>query len=232
MDEIISLKDITKIYSTDGQFVALSEVSLSVKKGEFLIIMGRSGCGKSTLLHIMSCLDSPTKGDVYVCGVKTNGLAENEIAKIRREGFGFVFQAFNLIPNLDALRNVALPMMFDGVEKTEREEKAKQLLEEMDLGKKIYNFPNEMSGGEKQRVAIARALANNPEIIVADEPTGNLDSLSAKHVLEIFDNLHKKQKKTLIVVTHEQYVAELGERTIFMKDGKIENNEKIKGKIK
>lgn len=232
MKEAIRLKNVKKIYASDGQCAALNGVSITVEKEEFLVIMGRSGSGKSTLLHIMGCLDSPSEGEVYISGVKTSEMNENELAEIRRKKIGFVFQAFNLIPNLDALRNVALPMMFEGIAREGREKKAKELLESVDLGNKLRNYPNQMSGGERQRVAIARALANDPEIIVADEPTGNLDSASAKHILEIFDKLHRKERKTVVVVTHEQYVAELGEKIIFMKDGKISGDGKIGGKSK
>ena len=231
-EEAIRLKDVKKIYSADGKAAALNGVSFVVEKREFLIIMGRSGSGKSTMLHMMGCLDTPTEGEVYIGGIKTTDLGPEELARIRREKIGFVFQAFNLVPNLDATRNVALPMMFEGVPKPERERRARELLEMVGLADHVDSYPNEMSGGEKQRVAIARALANDPEIIVADEPTGNLDSVSARQGLEIFDDLHRKRGKTIVVVTHEQYVADMGERMVFMQDGKISESGRIEGKRK
>lgn len=231
MVDIISLKEIKKTYAVNGGFAALDNISLSIEKEEFVVIIGRSGSGKSTLLHIMGCLDSPTEGEVYICGTKTNTLSNDEIAEIRRKKIGFVFQAFNLIPNLDVLGNVAIPLMFDGVPKSEREERAKKMLESVGLAERLYYYPNKLSGGEKQRVAIARALINNPEIIIADEPTGNLDSISANNVLEIFAELHKKQKKTIIIVTHEEYVVKFAERVFCIKDGKL-TDYKYEGKKK
>jgi len=229
--DTIRLNNVKKWYP-DGNFKALDGVTVSVKKEEFLVIRGRSGSGKSTLLHMMGCLDRPTDGDVYINGMKTSDLSEDELAAVRRKTMGFVFQAFNLVPTLDALHNVAMPMMFEGIGKPEREERAETLLESVGLGSKIHSYPNELSGGEKQRVAIARALANDPEIILADEPTGNLDSVSAKQVLEVFDEFHHKRNKTVVVVTHEEYVAEMAERTLYMKDGKISQYSELKGKVK
>ena len=230
-EALIRLKGVKKSY-IDHDFTALDGVDLEIKRKEYLVIMGRSGSGKSTMLHMLGCLDTPTEGSVYVDNVKTSALGQEELAKVRREKIGFVFQAFNLIPNLNVVQNVALPMFFAGMGKAERTKRAKCLLERVGLGSKVDNYPNELSGGEKQRVAIARALANNPEIILADEPTGNLDSTSAELVLDILDELHEKEGKTLVIVTHEKYVAERGERIIFMKDGKIDNIGKAAGKIK
>lgn len=228
-EEVIKLKSVKKIY-LDGKFAALNGVDLSIRKREYVVVMGRSGSGKSTLLHLMGCLDTPSEGQIYISGVKTSEMSEDELARIRREKIGFVFQSFNLIANLDALRNVALPMMFEGISKEEREKRAKALLEDVGLANHIYSYPNEMSGGERQRVAIARALANEPEIILADEPTGNLDSVSAEQVLNIMDKLHEKIGMTVVIVTHEKYVAERGERIITMKDGIANEGMKIKGR--
>jgi len=227
----ITLKGVKKSYQ-EGMFRALDGVSVSVKKEEFLVIRGRSGSGKSTLMHIMGCLDQPSEGEVYIDEIKTSDMDDDELARLRRKKMGFVFQAFNLIPTLDALHNVAMPMMFEGIGKSEREERAAELLESVGIGSKIRSYPNELSGGEKQRVAIARALANDPDIILADEPTGNLDSVSAKQVLEVFDEFHHKHGKTIVVVTHEEYVAEMAERTLYMKDGKISQYSELKAKVK
>jgi putative ABC transport system ATP-binding protein len=227
---VVEVRGVRKVYM-DGKFVALDGVDLDVKKEEFLVIMGRSGSGKSTLLHLIGCLDTPTSGTIRIGGVETGKMINGELALIRRRKIGFIFQTFNLVPNLTAQQNVALPLLFDNVPKAEREEKAAKMLDSVGLALKYGNYPNEMSGGERQRVAIARALINDPEIIVGDEPTGNLDSASAKQVLEIMNDLHDKKKKTVVLVTHEQYVADLGERVIYMRDGKI-TDEKIAGKIK
>ncbi|MCX6777757.1 MAG: ABC transporter ATP-binding protein [Candidatus Micrarchaeota archaeon] len=207
-------------------FSALEDITMSIPRGEWISIMGRSGSGKSTLLHIMGCLDIPTEGRVYINGIDTSEMDSNELARVRRENLGFVFQQFHLIPTLTALQNVALPMMFTGTPKAEREERAAKILDSLGLAERMTHLPNELSGGEKQRVAIARSLANNPEIILADEPTGNLDTRAGEELLKIFGSLHKKENKTLIVVTHDKDVAAKGEKVIYMQDGQL-----VKGKI-
>jgi len=229
MQDVIRFDHVKRVYR-DGRFTALDDVSLGVRKGEFLVVMGRSGSGKSTLLHLMGLLDSPTEGHIYVDGVDTAGLSAEELARLRRQKVGFVFQTFNLVPNIDAVANVALPMMFAGVGKRLREKKATWLLGSLGLGDKLRSYPNEMSGGERQRVATARALANDPEVILADEPTGNLDSASAKQVLDVFGRLHDTGRKTIVVVTHEEYVAALGERIVYLKDGRISPDGKLRGR--
>jgi ABC-type lipoprotein export system ATPase subunit len=225
--DAIRLEGVGKRYEMgDAGFNALKSITLSIPRGEWISIMGRSGSGKSTLLHIMGCLDIPSEGRVYINGIDTSDMDSNELARVRRENLGFVFQQFHLIPTLTALQNVALPMMFTNNPKKEREEKAAGILESLGLGGRMTHLPNEMSGGEKQRVAIARSLANNPEIILADEPTGNLDTKAGEELLKIFDRLHQKEKKTLIVVTHDKEVAAKGEKTIYMQDGQM-----MKGRI-
>jgi len=219
---LFELKDVWKIYKMKGvETQALRGVSVKVKKGEYIAIIGPSGSGKSTLMHIMGCLDTPTRGKVYIEDKEVSKLSEDELAKIRRKKIGFVFQAYNLIPGLTAIENVALPMRFDGKSKKESLVKAKKLLERVGLGKRLHHKPNEMSGGEQQRVAIARALINNPEAILADEPTGNLDTKSGREIFELLEELHRKLKKTIVIVTHDINLARRAHREVKIKDGKI-----------
>jgi len=200
--------------------VALKNVNLRINKGEYIAVLGPSGSGKSTLLHMMGILDVPTSGKIYIEGREVSQLSEDERARIRGKKIGFVFQLFNLIPSLTALENAALPMMVYGVEKEERERRARELLEKLGLGERLNHKPSELSGGQRQRVAIARALANNPEVILADEPTGNLESKSGHEVVEIFTKLNK-EGKTVVVVTHDEDIAKHARRIIRIKDGEV-----------
>ncbi|VVB65344.1 putative ABC transporter ATP-binding protein [Candidatus Gugararchaeum adminiculabundum] len=226
--KIISLKGVTKTYKADGvSFDAVRGVDLDIIEGERISIMGPSGSGKSTLMHMVGLLDVPTKGHIYINGEDVSKKSENELAYIRGKTIGFVFQSFYLVPSLNALENVALPMMFYRIEKEEREKRAKEILKEFGIGEKLANYPNQLSGGQRQRVAIARSLANDPKIILADEPTGNLDSKSGEEVLKVFDDLHQREGRTLVTVTHERYVAERAERIVHIRDGLIEKIEKV-----
>jgi len=223
MKIVIECKNVWKIYNpyTPAEVKALRGVNLSVKRGEFIAIMGSSGSGKSTLLHCIGCLDTPTRGKILIEGVDVSKLDEKELALLRRYKIGFVFQFFNLISNLTALQNVELPMVFAGVSQNKRRERAIELLKMVGLGKRLNHKPNELSGGEQQRVAIARALANNPSIILADEPTGNLDSRSGEEVMNIFVKLNKNEGRTILIVTHEPYIAKKAKRIVKIKDGRI-----------
>ncbi len=220
---MIECKDITKIYKT-GTFetVALKEVSLKINDGEFVAIIGPSGCGKSTLMHILGCLDTPTSGKYYFEGQDISQLPDDELANIRKNKIGFVFQMFNLLPRATVLRNVMLPLIYADVPKQEREKKAVKVLKDSAFPERFWHhLSNQLSGGMMQRVAIARALINDPKVIFADEPTGNLDSKSGEIVLQTFQKLHQEQKRTIILVTHEKYIAEKAERVISLKDGEI-----------
>jgi putative ABC transport system ATP-binding protein len=220
--DVIVCKNLWKIFNegTHAEVKALQGIDLKIKKGEFVAIMGSSGSGKSTLLNCISCLDIPTKGKIFIDGKDISKLGENRLAYIRREKIGFVFQTFNLIPSLTAMQNVELPMVFKGTDKTTRIKCAEQLLKEVGLEKRESHKPSELSGGEIQRVAIARALANNPSFIVADEPTGNLDSKSGVEIIKIFKKLNK-DGKTIIMVTHDPKIGAWAKRIIKLQDGKI-----------
>lgn len=221
MENLIELQTLEKEYDLGlVKLHVLRGINLKIKKSEIVAIMGPSGSGKSTMLHMLGCLDRPTKGKVIIDGVDVSKLSEDELAKIRREKIGFIFQFFYLIPSLTALKNVELPMTFLGSIK-DKEKKSKELLKMVGLQDRMYHRPNQMSGGESQRVAIARALANDPQIILADEPTGNLDSKSGKEVMEILIKLNKERGVTLILVTHDPSIARHAERIINLKDGMI-----------
>lgn len=225
---LISLKNIVKTYNVGkpNELEILHGINLEVNDGDFVAIVGASGSGKSTLMNIVGVLDKPTRGEYTLDGIHVNSLDDSELSEIRNTKIGFVFQTFNLIPRLSALRNVELPMAYGGIHRKEREKRAKELLEMVGMEKRIKHMPNELSGGEKQRIAIARAMANNPAIILADEPTGALDSVTSRHVMNIFHELHDKQQKTIIVITHSPDVARECETIITIKDGNIIDRQK------
>ncbi|MCH7605475.1 ABC transporter ATP-binding protein [Patescibacteria group bacterium] len=225
---MIEIKDVTKTYhSGNVETKALKSVSFNINKGEFVAIMGPSGSGKSTLMHILGALDSPTSGRYSLDEQDVSELTDEELADIRKDKIGFVFQSFNLLPRATVLRNVALPLIYTGVGKTERDEKAKKALASAGLTSEHWlHLSNQLSGGQMQRVAIARALVNDPAIILADEPTGNLDTKTGELVLSSFQELNE-QGRTIILITHERYVAEHAARIISIRDGMIESDEKV-----
>lgn len=223
--EVVRLEAVSKVYGLgDVEIKALDGVDFNICNGEYVSIMGPSGSGKTTLLDIMTTMLKPTTGNVFIEGVNTTKMTNSELASFRGKKIGFIFQTFNLLPKLSALENVMTPMWINGVPRDEREDRAKALLEEVSLGDRLYNRPNQLSGGQKQRVAIARALALNPTVIVADEPTGNLDSKSGAHVMEILGDLHKVEKRTVVIVTHDESIGKKAERRISIKDGRIEGS--------
>ncbi len=226
---MIECKNITKIYKTEaGETPALKGVSFAIKDGEFLAIMGPSGSGKSTLMHILGCLDTPTSGGYLLDNRDVSTLSDDELADIRKDKIGFVFQSFNLLPRTTVLRNVVLPLVYAGISRDEREKRAKTALQNAGLQEShFYHLSNQLSGGQIQRVAIARALVNNPSLILADEPTGNLDTKTGEIVLHTFQELNEKQKRTIILITHERYVAEHADRIIDIRDGLIVEDEKV-----
>ena len=205
---------------------ALNDVSFEVSKNEFLALMGASGSGKSTLMNLIGCLDTATSGSYNLNGTNVKKMNENDLANVRNKEIGFIFQTFNLLPRYTALENVMLPLIYAGIKKEEREEMAKEVLGNVGLSDRVTHKPNELSGGQRQRVAIARALVNNPSIILADEPTGNLDSKTSVEIMKLFQEIHKKGN-TIILVTHEEDIAAYAERIIRLKDGVIESDKKI-----
>jgi putative ABC transport system ATP-binding protein len=226
MAVIIEVSHITKIYRNDSvETVALDDVSFGIKKGEFVAIMGPSGSGKSTLMHILGALDKPTDGAYVLDGKDISKFSDDQLAEIRNTKIGFVFQAFNLLPRTTALKNVMLPLIYAGVNKGEREKKARELLGMVGLADRIDFYPNQLSGGQQQRVAIARSLAINPSLILADEPTGNIASAQAEEIMKIFQNLNAKGH-TIVMITHESDIAEYAERVIHLRDGRIVNEVK------
>ena len=223
--EIIKTEGLVKDYELGKIKVrALNGVDLSIEAGEFVAIMGPSGSGKSTLMHIIGCLDSPTEGDYYLDGTLVSKMSRNELAAIRNAKIGFVFQSFNLLPHLNILKNVELPLMYAGLGAKRRALKAREILDSVGLSDRLRHKPGELSGGQRQRVAIARAIVNDPSIVLADEPTGNLDSTSGGDILEIFEQLHR-QGNTMIMVTHDAAVAARADRIIMIHDGKIKDGD-------
>jgi putative ABC transport system ATP-binding protein len=218
---MIEVKEITKVYKVGDQEVrALNGVSMQIKDGEMVAIMGPSGSGKSTLMAILGCLDVPTDGKYYIDNQEVEKMSENQLANLRAHKIGFVFQQFNLLPRTSALENVMLPLVYDGLNSRQRVERAKEALEIVGLSDRMYNHPNQLSGGQQQRVAIARALVNEPAILLADEPTGNLDSKTGAEIIAIFQKLHKDRHQTVVYVTHDAFTARHTERIIHIADGR------------
>lgn len=228
---MIQLKDISKLYRIGTETIhALHSISLEIKKNEYVALMGPSGSGKSTLMNILGCLDSPNTGEYLLNGKTVSKMTDKQLASVRNKEIGFVFQTFNLLPRSTALDNVALPLVYAGFNKTKRLEKAKKVLEDVGLADRIKHKPNELSGGQRQRVAIARALVNNPSIILADEPTGNLDSKTSNEIMHLLEEIHR-QGNTIILVTHEEEIAKHAHRIIRLRDGKIEADIKNMEKV-
>jgi putative ABC transport system ATP-binding protein len=228
-DNILETKQITRVFRNNGSEVhALRGINLTVKQGELVAVMGPSGCGKSTLLHILGVLDSPTSGEVLVGGKRIDQMSEKQRAILRRDQIGFVFQAFNLIGNLSVLDNVELPGLLGGVSAAQTRQRRQELLSKLGISEKARNVPAQLSGGEKQRVALARALINKPVVLLADEPTGNLDSKSAFEVMRLLRQTHE-QGQTVLVVTHDPNVASIAQRVIFMRDGQITHESILEG---
>ena len=226
MSGIISVKDLRKTYVMGTEKVhALKSITLDIHKNEYVALMGPSGSGKSTLMNLLGCLDTPTDGNFFLNNIDVSKMDDGELAEVRNRQIGFVFQTFNLLPRLSSLENVALPLVYAGVSKSERLEKASKALEAVGLGDRMGHRPNELSGGQRQRVAIARALVNDPAIILADEPTGNLDTKTSIEIMDIFHNLHV-QGNTIILVTHEPDIAEYSHRIIRLRDGLVEKDER------
>ena len=224
MEPLITIKDIGRKYVIGTEVIhAIKSVSLTINKGEFVALMGPSGSGKSTLMNILGCLDTPSKGEYILNGINVSQMSENELAEVRNSEIGFVFQTFNLLPRNSALDNVALPLVYAGISKEKRMERARQTLENVGLGHRVDHRPNELSGGQRQRVAVARALINNPSIILADEPTGNLDTKTSIEIMGLIEDIHDKGN-TIILVTHEEDIAMHAHRIVRMRDGLIEND--------
>ncbi|MEZ7940682.1 MAG: ABC transporter ATP-binding protein [Flavobacteriales bacterium] len=228
MSDLIRVENIFKIYKVGNQVVkALNGFSLSVSENEYVALMGPSGSGKSTLMNVLGCLDSPTSGKFYLNGPDVSSLVDDELAEIRNKEIGFIFQTFNLLPRYTALDNVTLPLIYNGTSKAERIKRGKEVLDQVGLADRMDHRPNELSGGQRQRVAIARALVNRPSIILADEPTGNLDSQTSYEIMELFDDI-QKSGNTIILVTHEEGIANYAHRIVRLRDGVLESDQKNK----
>jgi len=224
-ETIIQTNNISRVYRMGSETIhALRSITITIQKGEYVAFMGPSGSGKSTLMNIIGCLDTPTGGDYILNGKNVSKMTDNELAEIRNKEIGFVFQTFNLLPRSSSLENVALPLVYAGVGKTERENRARKALENVGLGNRVDHKPNELSGGQRQRVAVARALINNPSIILADEPTGNLDTKTSVEIMGLLEEIHAKNN-TIILVTHEEDIALHAHRIVRMRDGLIESDE-------
>jgi len=223
--EVIRLNGIQKTYQMGEEMIyALRGVSFTIMRGEYVALMGPSGSGKSTMMNILGCLDSPTTGDYWLNSQNVSQMTDDELAHIRNKEIGFIFQTFNLLPRMSALENVALPLVYAGLSKSKREERAEQALTDVGLQNRMVHKPNELSGGQRQRVAIARALVNSPSILLADEPTGNLDTKTSYEIMYLFDQLYRKGN-TIVVVTHEEDIARYAHRIIRMRDGSVESDE-------
>jgi putative ABC transport system ATP-binding protein len=222
---VIRTYDLWKTYVMGDQVInAVSGVDIEIQRGEYVAIMGPSGSGKSTLMNLIGCLDTPTRGEYYINGSLVSAMTDDELARIRNKEIGFVFQTFNLLPRATSLHNVELPLIYNGTPSAERVERAKRALAQVDLEKRMLHKPNELSGGQRQRVAIARALVNNPSILLADEPTGNLDTATGNEIMALFERLYQ-QGNTIILVTHEADIAAHAHRVIHVRDGKVEKDE-------
>ncbi len=224
MAELIEIKDVKKIYNVGAEDVhALDGITLTMKKNEYLAIMGPSGSGKSTLMNLIGCLDTPTSGSYRFNDKEVKDLSDDELARIRNKEIGFVFQTFNLLPRADAAHNVELPLIYAGIPRAERRRKVEQALEAVGLAERARHRPSELSGGQRQRAAIARALVNDPAVILADEPTGNLDSKTGEEIMQVFEKIHEAGN-TIILVTHEEYIAKHSGRIIRLRDGLVESD--------
>jgi putative ABC transport system ATP-binding protein len=228
---IIEIKDLRKIYKMGSQEVhALRGLNLSIHSNEYVAVMGPSGSGKSTLMNMVGCLDTPTSGEYILNGRNVSELTDDDLAEVRNQEIGFVFQTFNLLPRANILANVELPLIYAGMKSHERKEKAQEALEKVGLGDRLTHKPNELSGGQRQRVAVARALVNDPSILLADEPTGNLDSKTGEEIMRLFEDLYSLGN-TIIVVTHEEDIAEHSRRIIRLRDGLLESDEKVENPV-
>jgi putative ABC transport system ATP-binding protein len=224
---VIRTYDLWKTYVMGDQEIhAVSGVDVQIQRGEYVAIMGPSGSGKSTLMNLIGCLDTPTKGEYFINGNLVSSMTDDELARIRNKEIGFVFQTFNLLPRATALHNVELPLIYAGMPTEERLERARSALKSVDLGERMHHKPNECSGGQRQRIAIARALVNKPSILLADEPTGNLDTATGNEIMALFERLHQ-QGNTIVLVTHEHDIAMHAHRIIFVRDGKVAKDEKV-----